>query len=104
MKTALFLANLLIVSGLCAQNVGVNSTGAAPDNSAMLDVQSTSKGMLIPRMTAAQRTAISLPATGLFVYQTDGSAGFYYNSGTPAIPIWLQLPSSLSAGWLTTGN
>ena len=52
--------------------VGINSTGAAPATSAMLDVTSTSKGLLIPRMTTVQRTTgIASPATGLLVYDTD---------------------------------
>lgn len=48
-------------SNLFAQNIVINSTGTSPDASAMLDVQSTAKGMLIPRMTTAQRTAIASP-------------------------------------------
>ena len=65
-----------------AQNVGINDDGSTPNNSAMLDVKSTSKGLLIPRMTEAQRTAISLPAKGLLVYQNDGTEGFYYYDGS----------------------
>jgi hypothetical protein len=64
---------------------------ATPDGSAMLDVTSTTKGLLAPRMTAAQRTAIGTPATGLVVYQTDGTDGFYYNAGSPGSPSWVQL-------------
>ena len=67
-----------------AQNVGINSTGDTPDPSAMLDVSSTTKGILIPRMIKAQREAIASgsPAIGLLVYQTDGTAGYYYFNGT----------------------
>jgi hypothetical protein len=65
-----------------AQGMAVNTTAAAADNSAMLDVASTTKGVLIPRMTSAQKTAISSPATGLLIYQTDGTAGFYYWNGS----------------------
>jgi hypothetical protein len=80
---ALFAGLLLLTPATAtAQNVGVNSTGAAPDASAMLDVSSTSGGMLVPRMTTAQRNAIAAPATGLLIYQTDGVAGFYYYNGT----------------------
>ncbi|MBK7172754.1 MAG: hypothetical protein IPH84_05885 [Bacteroidales bacterium] len=57
------------------------------DNSAMLDVKSTNKGMLVPRMTSAQRTAIAGPATGLLVYQSDGVGGFYFYNGTS----WVSL-------------
>jgi len=65
-----------------AQGVAVNSTGAAANASAMLDVSSTSKGALVPRMTLALRNSIPSPATGLLIYQTDGTPGFYYYNGT----------------------
>ena len=52
-----------------------------PNTSALLDLTSTAKGFLPPRMTAAQRAAIGTPATGLLVYQTDGSAGYYTYGG-----------------------
>ena len=65
-----------------AQGMSVNTAGTAADSSSMLDVASTTKGMLVPRMTAAQKTAISSPATGLMIFQTDGSAGFYYYTGS----------------------
>jgi hypothetical protein len=50
--------------------IGINSSGSNPDPSAMLDVQSTSKGMLIPRMTTAQRDAITSPTQSLLIYNT----------------------------------
>lgn len=53
-----------------AQNVSINETGAAPDGSAMLDVASTDRGMLIPRLTTTQRDAIATPATSLMIYNT----------------------------------
>ena len=65
-----------------AQNVGINATGANPDNSAMLDISSTNKGLLIPRMTQAERDAIVSPAQGLMIFQTDGTSGFYYYQST----------------------
>jgi trimeric autotransporter adhesin len=60
-----------------AQNVGIGT--ASPNASAQLDVSSTTKGMLIPRMTSAQRNAIVLPAKGLMVYDNDSSAFAFYN-------------------------
>jgi hypothetical protein len=87
-----------------SQNVGINQTGTTPDASAMLDISSTSSGLLIPRMTSAQRSAITSPATGLVVYQTDGTSGFYYNSGTSGSPVWIRLITSTTTGWLTSGN
>ena len=61
--------------GLC-----INS--ATQNASAILQADSTTKGFLPPRMTAAQMTAIASPATGLIVYQTDGTAGLYQYNGT----------------------
>jgi len=69
----------------------------------MFDVKSTGKGVLVPRMTAAQRTAIATPATGLLVYQSDATTGFYYNAGLPATPNWILLLGS-ATGWGLTGN
>ena len=54
-----------------AQGLGINTDGSAPDNSAMLDVKSTLRGFLPPRMTTTQRNAISAPAEGLIIYNTD---------------------------------
>ena len=71
---------MLFANSLFAQ-VGINNTGSAPDNSAMLDISSTDKGILIPRMTQIERDNIGGPATGLLIYQTDGTAGFYYYNG-----------------------
>ena len=61
--------------------LSINTDGTAPDASAMLDVKSTTSGILTPRMTVVQRTGIATPATGLLVFQTDGTAGFYYYTG-----------------------
>ncbi len=58
--------------------VGIGVNHANIDPSAQLEVSSTSKGILVPRMTSSQRTGISNPATGLLVYQTDSPIGFYY--------------------------
>lgn len=57
-------------------SVGIGTT--APASSSLLDMQSTTTGILIPRMTSAQRTAIVSPASGLLVYQTNYPEGFYY--------------------------
>jgi hypothetical protein len=79
--------------------VSINTTGDAPAASAMLDVSSTSKGLLPPRMTQAQRTQIASPATGLVVYQTDGTAGLYCNNGTPTIPLWQQVAARVQPAY-----
>jgi hypothetical protein len=91
-RRGLLLIALLTTGGLTAraQSVGIGTT--APDASAALDIVSTSKGALLPRV--ANATAISNPATGLIVYQTGGTPGYYYNAGTPGSPSWQQLVTS----------
>lgn len=75
----LLLLSLYSVS-LSAQ-VGINANNELPDASVMLDVKSTDKGILVPRMSVAQRDGITDPATGLLVFvNTDSS--FYYFDGT----------------------
>lgn len=78
--------------------VGINATGAAADSSAILDVSSTTKGMLVPRMTAIQRTAISPAAIGLLVYQTDAPEGYHYK----AVSGWILLGAGTLTGTGTT--
>ncbi|SDF76524.1 hypothetical protein SAMN04487996_112134 [Dyadobacter soli] len=77
------------ISNKNSSNVGIGTSN--PDPSALLDLKSDSRGLLLPRMSASQRTALSQPATGLLVYQTESPEGFYYNKGTPAAPDWLLL-------------
>ncbi len=66
-------------------DVGIGTS--SPSASAILDLTSTSKGVLIPRMTASQKSAISSPSTGLLIFQTDAPAGFYYYNGSAWISI-----------------
>ena len=80
MKKLLFILAAIITLSLTV-NAQVSVGIASPNGSAMLDVTSTTKGLLTPRMTATQRAAISNPATGLIVYQTDDITGFYYYTG-----------------------
>ena len=76
MKKIFFLINVLLIASFAEAQTGIGTT--TPNASAKLDVSSTNKGFLPPRMTYAQRTAISSPAEGLMVYQTDGTSGLYY--------------------------
>lgn len=57
-------------------NIGIGTSD--PNSSAILDIRSVTQGVLLPRMTQSQRDAISSPARGLLIYQTNGTAGFYY--------------------------
>lgn len=72
---------LLLTIFTCAQNVGINNTGATPHSSAMLDVLSSNKGILIPRLSAVQRQSIAGPATGLLTFQVDNDYGFHAFDG-----------------------
>jgi len=69
-----------IVENINAQ-VAVNTDGSTADASAMLDIKSTTKGVLVPRMIKSQRDAILSPTTGLMIYQTDYTPGFYFYNG-----------------------
>ena len=104
MKSIVIFLTLFLLIGISAfAQVSINTDNSAPDPSAMLDVKSTAKGLLAPRMTLAQRNAIYNPATGLTIYQTDGIPGLYYNSGTPALPLWLLIGSN-AGQWLNNGT
>ncbi len=87
-------ALLLGISFDLFSQVSITSDASAPDSSAMLDIKSTASGLLIPRMAEAQRNSISNPATGLMIYQTDGTAGFYYYNGTA----WTTLSAGSGSG------
>jgi hypothetical protein len=72
---------LFMCQGANAQGIGINETGADPDPSAMLDVSSTTKGLLPPRMTSLQRDAIASPATGLTIFNTTTGCLNYSQNG-----------------------
>lgn len=83
MKTRLLF--LLLFLGLMATNqaqVSINQEGIDPHESAMLDVSSHEKGLLIPRMSSAQRVAIENPANGLMVFDTSTDSFWFYSNGT----------------------
>ncbi len=82
LRRSLLTLGLALAGTFAAQaqsNVGVGTT--TPDASAVLDASSTTQGLLAPRMTQGQRNAIGSPATGLLVYQTDNTPGFYVYTG-----------------------
>jgi len=88
-KLALLIIIIFVVQISSYAQIGIGTT--APSASAMLDLTSTTKGFLAPRMTYAQLSAISNPATGLLIYQTNSTPGYYFNYGTPAVPDWRLL-------------
>jgi hypothetical protein len=80
MKQLLTLLAAVLLTATTYAQIGINNEN--PDASAALDITSTTGGLLIPRMTETQRDAISPAATGLMIYQTDGTVGFYYYNGS----------------------
>jgi hypothetical protein len=86
--TNLFSQNTFPSSG--AAGIGITSPAA----SSLLEVKSTSKGVLISRMTKNQRDAITSPATGLLIYQTNVTPGFYYFDGAAWQPVSSTAASS----------
>ncbi|MGZ3899151.1 MAG: tail fiber domain-containing protein [Bacteroidia bacterium] len=98
MKNKLLIVFALATTCVFSQNVAINATGAAPVASAMLDITSTTSGLLIPRMTSAQRVAIASPATGLKVYDTTTGSFWYFNG-----VIWIEQLGT-NNGWALAGN
>lgn len=99
------------------QNVSISDVNSTPEASSVLDVSSTTKGMLIPRVALTATNAaspITLPQTSLLVYNTatagiipnNVTPGYYYNSGTPTVPNWSRLNDSPTTGteWKLLGN
>lgn len=95
MKNIIILLFGLTTSFMYGQvGIGTNS----PNTSSALDISSTNKGLLIPRLTAAQKNAIVSPANGLLIYQTDGTTGYWYFNGTS----WTTFSSGNT--WSINGN
>ncbi len=81
--------------------IGINATGDAPATNAMLDVSSTTKGALLPRMTTAQRTALT-SSDGLTVYDTD-TKSYWFVKGT----VWTEMVGGAGGGigpWTVSGT
>jgi hypothetical protein len=94
--TALIM--LWMVSAAFAQ-VSITPDGSAPDNSAMLDVKSTTRGLLLPRMTQTEMNAITSPVPGLMLYNTtDGN--FYFYTGSA----WKYIVGSSDNDWVISGT
>ena len=93
MKIKLLISVLSILFAFSIQaQVGIGTE--TPNASSLLDLSSTSKGILVPRMTENQKNAISTPAQGLLVFQTNGTVGFYSYDGSS----WLHLIDGSSKG------
>jgi len=97
----LHLAIAMISSYTLQAQVSITTDESPPDPSAMLEVKSSSKGFLPPRMTATERDAISSPANGLLVFVTDDNKLYYWDGA-----IWTQVidecqPTGPAGGDLT---
>jgi hypothetical protein len=71
------IISMIATLSFAQTNVGIGTT--MPNTSAMLDISSTTRGLLAPRMTTAQRNSIASPAKGLLVYDNDLNALHHYN-------------------------
>lgn len=102
MKTLAYYLSILftffVAEKVTSQNTGISDIAHIPDSSAVLDIYSTSKGILIPRMSEAQRLAIANPSSGLLTYQINGIPGFYYYNGTT----WTII--NTTSQWDANGN
>ncbi|MEN3322938.1 hypothetical protein VP395_04310 [Mariniflexile soesokkakense] len=91
MKKILFPVIMVLCHYYNFAQVGIGTTN--PNSSSILDVESTTQGILVPRLTNVQRNAISNPANGLLIYNVNTDK-FQFNSGTPASPIWLTVATN----------
>ena len=89
-----FLIALVFMSATVAhaQSIGIGTL--SPNPKAALDISSTDKGLLIPRMDSATRVAITSPPDGLMVFQTDQRKGFWYAIGST----WMYIPDKTASG------
>jgi len=109
----ILMISLAVYQAALSQNIGINSTGATPAASAMLDIVSTDKGLLIPRVALTATNAagpVTSPATSLLVYNTATAGtipnnvipGYYYWSGTAWVAFTNSAPASTA--WTLGGN
>jgi len=86
MKNKILLFFAITISMYSIAQVGIGTSN--PDASSVLEIQSTSKGLLIPKLSKTQRDAINSPAVGLLLYQTDNNPGFYYYNASNT---WIRI-------------
>ncbi len=101
MKSFSFFFYVIVIffsTKVFSQSVSINTDGSQPHPSAILDVKSNTKGILLPRTSTTSRNGIVNPAKGLLLYDTTTS-GFWFHNGSA----WAQL-SGTGNGWNLTGN
>lgn len=98
------ILSCIISLDIFSQSLAVNTDGSAANSSSILDVKSTDKGILIPRMSKVEKNTIASPATGLMVFQTSpDSIGIHYYNGTSWI--WMPGVDQLNSSyWQLVGN
>ncbi len=97
----LFVFTIVYSHTLKAQSLAINTDGSIANASAILDIKSTNKGVLLPRLSKPQKNSITTPAVGLIIYQTGpDSIGLHYYSGSN----WLWIDATNTSGWKITGN
>ena len=89
MRNKILLFFAITISMYSSAQVGIGTSN--PDASAALEIQSTSRGLLIPKLSKIQRDAINSPAVGLLLYQTDNNPGFYYYNASNT---WIRIGSN----------
>lgn len=95
-------------SSVRGQSVGINATGSPADSSAIIDLSSQQKGLLIPRLSTAERNAIYHPARALLIYNLTSNR-FEVNTGSSQQPVWegivtLEALQSQNLFWKDGGN
>lgn len=96
MKKLLFALLIFVFGSIfnpLFSQVGIGTS--TPEPSSALDISSTTKGMLAPRLTTVERMAINAPAESLLVYDTDENAFYYYDT---SIPAWVKINGSSGGG------
>jgi hypothetical protein len=94
--TIILVASITFSNLMVAQSVGINNN--TPDASAVLDIKSNTKGILIPRTSSSSRIGIINPAKGLMVYDTTTSSFWFYNASA-----WKEITTGKDE-WSLTGN
>lgn len=99
-KVSMIILLLVGMMEAKSQSVSINTDNSNPDPSAILDVKSTVKGFLLPRMTTVQRIAISNPAIGLKVFDTTTKSFWFFNGST-----WIESATGSATNyWSKVGN
>jgi len=88
---------VFVASSVFGQSVGIGNTTFTPDAQSILDIQSTTKGVLLPRVTSLDRTTVISPTPGsdlgLMVYDTDTDSYWYWDGA-----LWQELPNVSNTG------